>query len=310
LAVESDNGGLARGGGAGWTPYLLVCAAPVIWGASGVMVRWAHLPGKEYVVIFYRSGFALLFYLAAIAVVRKPGLIKPGKGLWLLLASGLITATYTLCAFKAYNHINIGAATFIIYLAPVFVALLAPFFLKEKLEGATVLCLALALVGTAVLSWGQSSGKGGMQWTGALGGAGCWAALMLIWKYLRESHSPLTIGVWTSVVTMAVFAPFAIPRTSEVSAKTWADLAVFGVVVIGAAGLIWLYAIARVKAQDAALLSYIEPVSATVFGIVLLGESVHWQDVVGALLILAAGILLLRLKRETEPLMDSRAEER
>lgn len=133
-------------------PYLLVCAAPVVWGASGVLVRWAHLPGKEYVLIFYRSGFALLFYVAAIAIARKPSLFKPGRHLWLLVASGLFTAAYTLCAFKAYNHINIGAATFIIYLAPVFVALLAPFFLKEKLEGATVVCLAIALAGTAVLS--------------------------------------------------------------------------------------------------------------------------------------------------------------
>lgn len=152
-----------------------------------------------------------------------------------------------------------------------------------------------------------------MKWTGvllALGGAGCWAALMLIWKYLRETHSPLTIGVWTSIITMAVFAPFAIPQTGVVSGRAWADLAVFGVVVVGAAGLVWLFAIARVKAQDAALLSYIEPVSATIFGIVLLSESVHWQDIVGAAMILVAGITLLRLKRETEPLLDSRAEER
>ncbi|MBK5093628.1 MAG: EamA family transporter, partial [Actinobacteria bacterium] len=77
----------------------------------------------------------------------------------------------------------------------------------------------------------------------------------------------------------------------------WAAIAVFGIVVIGAAGLVYIYAIKRVKAQDAALLSYIEPVSAMLLGLALLGEVPHWQDFVGAALIIAAGVLLLQFRR-------------
>ena len=281
-------------------PYLLICLAPVVWGWSGVLVRWAGLPGKEYILIFWRSSFALAFFALAILVMRDARLFRPGASPVLLVASGLATAVYTICAFKAYNLIAIGPATFIIYLAPVFVAMLAPLVLKEKLERSTILCLAIALAGTGLLSWGQTGGTQSSRLQGALlalAGAVCWAVLMLLWKKLRETHSPLTIGLWTNGVCVIAYAPFAIPRTGIITAKGWAAIAVLGIVVIGAAGLVYIYAIKRVKAQDAALLSYIEPVSAMLLGLALLGEVPHWQDFVGAALIIAAGVLLLQFRR-------------
>ncbi len=280
-------------------PYLLLCAAPVVWGLSGVLVRWAALPGKEYVLIFWRSVFAFAFYALFALIIRERRLLRPGSGVLLLVASGLSTAAYTLCAFKAYNMISIGTATFIIYLAPVFVALLAPLALQEKLERSTVLCLAIALAGTALMSLGQKGEGGSSWWAGALlalAGAVLWAVMMLIWKKLRDTHSPLTIGLWTHGVCGLVYLPFAVPATGSLEPKGWASVAVFGVVVIGGAGLIYLYAVRRVKAQDAALLAYIEPVSAMVLGLLLLGEVPTWLDFVGAALIIAAGVLLLRLR--------------
>jgi drug/metabolite transporter (DMT)-like permease len=280
-------------------PYLLLCAAPVVFGWSGVLVRWAGLPGQEYIIIFWRSVFAMGFYTVVVLAVRDTRLFRPSSRSGLLVASGLTTAVYTICAFKAYNLLAIGPATFIIYLAPVFVAMLAPLVLKERLMGSTLVCLAIALAGTGLLSWGQSGGPRHSRVEGALlalAGAVCWAALMLIWKTLRETHSPLTIGLWTNGVCALTYAAFAIPQTGIITAKGWASIAVFGIVVIGAAGLVYLYALRRVKAQDAGLLSYIEPVSAMVLGFLVLGEAPNWQDFVGAALIIAAGALLLRLR--------------
>jgi drug/metabolite transporter (DMT)-like permease len=294
---EKETGRQPRGA---LLPYLLICLSPVVWGWSGVLVRWAGLPGKEYILIFWRSSFALAFFAVAILVARNVRLFRPGSRPVLLVASGLATAVYTICAFKAYNLIAIGPATFIIYLAPVFVAILAPLVLKEKLERSTILCLAIALAGTGLLSWGQTGGTQSSRLEGALlalAGAVCWAVLMLLWKKLRETHSPLTIGLWTNGVCAIAYAPFAIPRTGIITAKGWAAIAVFGVVVIGAAGLVYIYALKRVMAQDAALLSYIEPVSAMLLGLALLGEVPHWQDFAGAALIIVAGVLLLQFRR-------------
>jgi drug/metabolite transporter (DMT)-like permease len=151
-----------------WLPYALICVAPVVWGMSGVLVHWTGLAGHEQVLVFWRSVFASAFCAALILIVRKPGLLRPSGQPLLLVASGLATAAFTICAFKAYNMVSIGTATFIMYLAPVFVALMAPLFLKEKLEGTTLLCLAVALSGTGLLAWGQSGGSGKSALSGSL----------------------------------------------------------------------------------------------------------------------------------------------
>jgi drug/metabolite transporter (DMT)-like permease len=278
--------------------YALVCVAPIIWGVSGVLVRWTHLAGHEQVLIFYRSCFAVAFYSIVMLATRRRIEFKSKGEAPLLITSGLLAAAFALCVFKAYNLLPIGVATFILYLFPVLVAVMAPLLLNEKTERGTFLCLAIALAGTAVLSWGQMGG-GSSSAKGlalAFSSAVFWGLLMLIWKKLRETLSPLTIGFWTNTVAAVVTAGFAIPLTWIVTTKGWAAIAVFGTVSFGVAGLIYFYALKRVKAQDAALLSYIEPVSAMIFGFALLGESPNWQDLVGAVLILAAGALLLRMR--------------
>ena len=80
-------------------PYLLICVAPVVWGMSGVLVRWSGLPGKEYIIIFWRSAFALAFFALAILVMRDARLFRPGARPFLLAASGLVTALYTPISF-------------------------------------------------------------------------------------------------------------------------------------------------------------------------------------------------------------------
>jgi len=279
--------------------YAFACLVPLVWGMSGVLVRWMHLAGHEQVIVFYRSCFAVAFYLVVIVAARRTKDLKPGGQSVMLIASGLVTAAFAICVYKAYNLVSVGSATFLLYLSPLLVAVMAPLVLKEKLERSTLLCLGIALAGTGLLSWGQSGNSGGSSALGivyALASALAWAVLMIIWKKLRETTSPFTIGIWTNAVCAAAAAAFAIPSTYLVTPKAWVALVVFGTVSFGAASLTYFYALKQVKVQDAAILSYIEPVSAMVLGFALLGEAPRPQDYLGAALIVVAGILLLKLR--------------
>jgi drug/metabolite transporter (DMT)-like permease len=258
-----------------------------------------HLAGHEQLIVFYRSCFAIAFYLVVIVAARRTKDLKPGGQSLMLIASGLVTAAFAICMYKAYNLVSVGTATFLLYLSPVLVAVMAPLILKEKLERSTLLCLGVALAGTGLLSWGQSGNSGRLSALGivyALGSALAWAVLMIIWKKLRETTSPITIGIWTNAVCAAAAAAFAIPSTHLVTPKAWIVLVVFGTVSFGAASLTYFYALKRVKVQDAAVLSYIEPVSAMVLGFAFLGEAPRPLDYLGAALIVVAGILLLKLR--------------
>jgi drug/metabolite transporter (DMT)-like permease len=279
--------------------YVFACAVPLVWGMSGILVRWMHLAGHEQVIVFYRSCFATAFYLIVIVAARRTKDLLPGGQTVMLVASGLVTAAFAICVYKAYYLVSVGAATFLLYLSPVLVAVMAPLVLKEKLEKSSLVCLVIALGGTGLLSWGQTGKAGKSSALGilyALGSALAWAVLMIIWKRLRETTSPFTIGIWTNAVCAAAAAGFAIPYTHLVTPKAWAALVIFGTVSFGAASLTYFYALKRVKVQDAAILSYIEPVSAMILGFAFLGETPRPQDYLGAALIVVAGVLLLKLR--------------
>lgn len=279
--------------------YVLVCLVPVVWGASGVLVRWTHLGGHEPVIVFWRSLFATVFFVIVTLVLRRFEDFRPRGRTFLLVASGLLSLAFAFTIVKAYDLLTIGSATFILYLYPVMVAVMAPLLLEERLERSAVVCLGIALVGTALLSWGQAGTGGGSSARGiafAAAAALSWAVLMIIWKKLRETHSPLTIGIWMNAVAAAVIAPVALPSTGLVTPQAWPALAAFGTISVGAASLAYFFALKRVRVQDAAILSYIEPVSAMLLGLAFLGEVPRWQDLAGAALIIAAGALLLKLR--------------
>jgi drug/metabolite transporter (DMT)-like permease len=273
--------------------YAFACLVPLVWGMSGVLVRWMHLGGHEQLIVFWRSCFAAAFYVVVIVAARRTADFKPRGQSPMLIASGLVTAGFAICVYKAYN----------------LVAVMAPLVLKEKLERSTLICLGVALAGTGMLSWGQSGTSGRSSGLGilyALASAVAWAVLMIIWKRLRETTSPLTIGIWTNVVVAAVSAGFAVPSTYLITARAWIAIAIFGTVSFGVASLTYFYALKRVKVQDAAILSYVEPVSAMVLGFALLSEVPQWPEYLGAALIVVAGVLLLRLRaasRERKPVL-------
>ncbi len=67
-----------------------------------------------------------------------------------------------------------------------------------------------------------------------------------------------------------------------------------GTVHTALAGLVYVHAVKRVKAQHVGIIAYLEPLSAVLFGLAFLGERPGWQDLAGGVLIIAAGSLVMR----------------
>ena len=122
-------------------------------------------------------------------------------------------------------------AIFIIYLAPILVAAFAPLILKEKLERMTVLALAVALGGLALISFSQSgAGKSlspvGVGW--AVLSAVCYAGIILTLKMLREKLPAFTIYVYADLVLLLLLLPTVGFRLPQISGKSWAAIASMG----------------------------------------------------------------------------------
>lgn len=276
----------------------MIAGASVLWGTVGVFLRWVELPGSEHVVVFMRSAISLAFLAAVICAGGKWEQLRLGRHPLLLLASGALLTLHWVMFFKALNSLTIGDAEFITYLAPVLVALLAPLLIKERLEGTTVLALATALGGMALISLtGDKSGGPGLNAGGllyALAAAVTYALLLLILKRLRSDTPTLTVTFYQTAVIVVLLLPFTAFRSYPIAPRGWASLLVLGTVHTALAGLVYIYAVRKVKAQHVGIIAYIEPLSALAFGLIFLGEQPGWQDLVGGLLIIAAGAMVLR----------------
>jgi RarD protein len=275
----------------------MIAGAAVLWGTVGVFLRWVDLPGQEYFVVFMRAVISICFLTVVIYASNKQEQLHLGKHPFLLFLSGAILTFHWVMFMKALNNLSIGDAEFITYLAPVLVAILAPLVLKEKLEGTTVIALLLALAGMYFIALTGPSGEGGIKGAGiiyALIAAVSYAVLLIILKILREDTPTLTITFYQTAVNAILLFPFCVFRYFPVSTRGWVSLIILGTVHTALAGLVYIYAVKKVKAQHVGIIAYLEPLSAVIFGAIFLGENPGWQDLVGGLLIIAAGAIVLR----------------
>ena len=285
----------------------LVLAA---FGSYGVFVRWSGLAGKEQYIVFWRVLIGLAIVVPFILITRQSRQLKINSHYVLLFATGVVVALQAYTGSKAMNLLPVSDALFIIYLAPVLVAASAPLVLKEKLEGGTIAALAIAIGGLAVISF---AGRGGsaksLNMSGvlfALVAAVCYAVMILTIKILRESVPALAVYFYQALTVLVVTLPFAGWRLPPgITGKGWAALFVIGAFHSALLSLAYVYIAKRVKAQHLGVISYVEPVSSTLFAFLLLGETPGWQNYVGGALIIAAGIIVL-MRGTVAPVPDER----
>jgi len=277
--------------------YLMVAGAAALWGTVGVFLRWVDLPGQEYFVVFMRGVISVCLLTAIIYAAGKREELRLGKHPLLLLFSGALLTFHWVMLMRAMNILSIGDAVFITYLSPVLVAVLAPFLLKEKLEGTTVAALLLALAGMYLISITGQTAEEGLNMAGilyALAAAVSYAFLLIILKVLREDTPALTVTFYQEAMLAVLLLPFCAFRDFGVSPQGWVSLVVLGTVHTALAAIVFIYAVKKVKAQHVGIIAYMEPLSAVVFGFIFLGEQPGWQDLAGGLLIIVAGVMVLR----------------
>ncbi|MDF2674664.1 MAG: transporter [Clostridiales bacterium] len=265
----------------------------IIWGSVGIFVKYINMPSLE--IAFMRAAVAAVFLLIIGIFNRKKNKsIYSRKNLLLLLASGAAIGLNWVLLFQSYKYTTISNATLSYYFAPVFIMLLSPIVLKEKLTPVRLLSVFGALAGLFLILSNQSNVSMG-QYNHRLGmvfgvlAAVLYAGVVLLNKYIKDfSGFDMTfIQITTAAL---VLLPFIISRGQLhiEGSNILLLILVVGIVHTGIAYLIYFSAIKNVKAQSAAILSYIDPVSAILFGTLILSEPVNIIQILGGLLILGS----------------------
>jgi drug/metabolite transporter (DMT)-like permease len=286
--------------------YLLVAVSFLIMGMIGALVDWATAPESALLVLrFATAGLVLGVVFAR----RRPLAGAADRSVWpRLLLMAVIDAFTLLLFFVAIRGTSVAIGMFLQFLAPVWVALIAPRIFRVRTEAIVYPALAIALAGLAVIlapsllgesiklsPWGVTAGL--------LAGLG-YAAFQLVVKGLTKRVSAVTIVFTEAWLDALILLPLALWQTVGAGYQlTTRDLVaglILGVVCTALAYLMWTYGMGMIKVQHSSILGYLEPVSAPLYALLLLGQGISVWTVAGGALIVLAGLLVVLLGEHEE----------
>jgi drug/metabolite transporter (DMT)-like permease len=277
------------------TGYLEVSLAALIWGSIGVFVRFLNLP--VLVIVFYRVAFASLAGLAIISLLKlwSELFLKPFP--WRVIVMGGILGFNWLAFFLAIKLTTIANAVILTYTAPLFIALLAPIILKESLEKVTIWALFLSFFGVVLILAPASISLNLRQLSGILWGLASgftYAVLVILVKPLLKFYQPIFLMFLESFTATFILLPFTFGLQYKLNFFALAVLVIMGILHTAIANILYLEGLRKLKAQIAGVLSYLDPLSASIFAFIFLKETPRLETFIGGVLILLGNYLTAR----------------
>ena len=281
--------------------YLKIVSAILIWSSLGIFVRRSGLTNTA--IIFYQSliaGVLQFFLLAAAGGLRRPEAADNSYfNAFLLALLPLCLIANMVFFYYAFTHTTIANALLTHYTAPVFVALAAPIFLREKIFRRTWVMIILSSLGLWFILNGSVTGGPvlgqGRELHGIIAGvlSGlAYAFIILILRRIASRFTALFIVFIQNGIISLILLPFVlyVPLTSH----SLPYVAAMGILHSTVAPLLYFQGFKSVKAMEAAILGYLEPVGAILLALILLDEVPAIQALIGGALILISGLTIIK----------------
>jgi drug/metabolite transporter (DMT)-like permease len=272
-----------------------VAALASSWGFVSVIVAGVDLAAEA--LVFYRLAVAAASLLLALAVLRRLDLVRVARSRAALVLLGAVLAGHWYLFFETIKLSSVALALLTVYTAPIFLALLAPFFLPERRSPVAVAALVPAGGGLALiaLAGDESARARPLAIATGLGAAVSYAGIVVATKRLVSRLPAATLALWNTAVAAAVLAPFlslsdrVLPRGGEIG-----YLLLLGAVFTALSSLVYVSLLRRVTAQAVGVLSFLEVFAASLLAWAILGQPLGWPVAVGGLLVVSGGILVVR----------------
>lgn len=262
-----------------------------IFGTLGLFTRFIPLSSGE--LALYRAILAASLILVYLAVTKQKIDLKGiRRDIPLLLASGVAMGINWILLFQAYRYTTISAATLSYYFAPVIVTVASPLLFREKLTAKQIICFCMSTLGLVMIIGINNLTRGGSDLIGILFGLGAavfYATVILLNKFIKN-----VAGIHRTLLQFFAAIIILIPYVSVTDGVNlaslteigWACLLIVGLVHTGVTYCMYFSALKDLPGQEAAILSYIDPLVAVIVSVLILGESMTILQFIGGVFIL------------------------
>ncbi len=279
-------------------PSMFIIAAGSLWGLMGVFVKWFDTFGVSAMPMTFLRAFVTAIAMMVFMLIRHREKLKIKlRDLWMFIGTGLCSIVFfNYCYFQTIMVTSLSVAAILLYTAPIFVMLISAVLFGERLTASKLTALALAF-GGCVLVTGVVTGGGasvGAILTGM--GAGLGYALYSIFsRYALRRYHAYTVTTYTFVIASFGSIPFVdlrmIGGVMAVPEHAFAVI-LMGLVISVLPYILYTSGLNRVETGYASIMASVEPVVATLIGVIFFHEIMTVFTAVGALLVVAAIVLL------------------
>ncbi len=267
--------------------------AVVLYGTIGMFLRYVSLHSEA--VAFYRGVLGAVFILIYLLARRKlPDFKKIKKNTVWLILSGAGLGLNWIFLFAAYVNTTVAVASLCNYMAPIFVIILTPFVLKEKLDKRKIPCVAAALIGIILVS-GIIGGEIGRP-SGVIYGllaACCFTFTVFCNRKLKDISAYDRAFIQLAVAAAAIL-PYVLVKNGGLplpDLKSGLIVLMLGFLHTGVAYCLYFGGMASLPIQSVAILGYLEPVVSVLCSVIFLNEPLGIPGWLGAVLVLAAAVV-------------------
>lgn len=276
---------------------LMIISSMVIFGTIGVFRK--YIPLSSELIAMIRGIIGSLFLILVLKIKKEMINWQAIKdNLLLIFISGGLLGFNWILLFEAYQYTSVATATLCYYMAPIFVILVSPFIFKERLTIKKIGCVLVSLIGMIFVSGVLNTGFSGIQeTTGILFGliaALFYASVVIINKKIINIDAiDRTVMQLSTAAVILLPYNFITGQFTDVSLtlNVFIILLFVGIVHTGIAYALYFGSIKDLKAQTAALFSYIDPIVAILLSALVLHENVGISEIIGAVLVLGATII-------------------
>ncbi|MGC9068877.1 MAG: DMT family transporter [Thermoprotei archaeon] len=268
----------------------MVFIAAFVWGTTGVAVKIIYSDGvKPLTLIFLRMLLATPLY-ALLAYVNKLNLLQFSFDKKVILTYGLILIpAFNLTYFTALNITKVSNAAFLLYTAPIFVAILSPLIIREKLTMIKIIAVMISMIGIFLIIRFDVSELVLGDVIALLAGI-IYSLFFIAGRMIK--HSPIIVNLYSSMIASIVFLPFAVLNGFNIPSSSMIYIMYLVIFPTFLSYTFYLKGLTMTNAIDASVIATVEPLSATMLGVMIINEQFTINTIFGGLLILVASIII------------------
>lgn len=272
--------------------YLTYIIALLLFGSNGIVASNIHL--TSYNIVLLRTMIGSILLVAIFFLTKhKPTFMHHKRDLIFIIISGIAMGGGWMFLYEAYAQIGVGIASLLYYCGPVFVMALSPLIFKEKLTLVKISGFVAVLIGIVFISGNIFDGKANLF------GIFCGLASAVAYTVMVTTNKKATniTGMENSVIqlifsflTVAVFVGIKGGYAMSILPGDIIWILILGLVNTGLGCWFYFASIGSLPVQTVAICGYIEPLSAVLFSVILLGEQMNILQIIGAVLIIGGAV--------------------